>query len=137
MRLITKNFRLQFNSDGTKLIDTKSIGGDKWLDTQTNKLFLDTKKIGSVAEEINSKSILSNFLKMIESILQEINTVIDINKKWLNIKESWKIPIDDGYIVKEPIPESEIQSVNNLIEKQSIILNQYQECYNNFKKLIK
>ena len=56
MRLITKKLRLQFNKDGSKLIDTKSINGEKWFDTESNTLFFDTKKIRIGIEKITSKS---------------------------------------------------------------------------------
>ena len=133
MRLITKKLRLQFNKDGSKLIDTKSINGEKWFDTESNTLFFDTKKIRTGIEKITSKSIILNFKKMLESVLDEITYVIDINTKWLNIGKVWKIPIEDGHIIKEPLLESEIPAVKELINKQFAIKKQYQDCYDNIK----
>jgi len=127
MRLITKNFRLQFNNDNSKLIDTKSTNGEKWFDIESNKLYIDTKRIGVVPEEITSKKIIDNFAKLIKECIDYIDYVIDINKKWLNIKDSWKIPIDNGYIIKNKIPESEIPIVEKLIDEQLNIRKKYQD----------
>jgi len=127
MRLITKNFRLQFNNDNSKLIDTKSTNGEKWFDIESNKLYIDTKRIGVVPEEITSKKIIDNFAKLIKECIDSIDYVIDINKQWLTIKDSWKIPIDNGYIIKNKIPESEIPIVEKLIDEQLNIRKKYQD----------
>lgn len=138
MKLVTKNLRLQFNADGSKLIDKQTSNtGDRWWDVENCKLYVDTKKIGSNIEEITNKKMINNFKKLVEITLNEINYVIDVNNKWLDIKNTWRIPINDGFIIKEPLPESEIQSVKNLIEKQNVIKKQYENSYKKIKNTIK
>lgn len=136
MKLVTKKLRLQFNADRSKLIDKQSTSGEKWWSTSTGKLLVDRKKIGSDIEEITNKTIISNFLKLVEETLEEINFVISTNKKWLTIDKTWKIPIPDGYIIKDPLPEEEIDSVKNLIAKQEEIRDQYKNALTQIKNSI-
>lgn len=138
MKVVKKKLRLRFNKDKTKLSDKKISGrGERWWDTEKKVLYVDTRRVGTKPTIIENKTIISNFAKLVDLIIQEIQEVIDVNEKWLSIKKPWKIPISDGYIIKNPLEGKQREIIEERLKKQKEMQLDYIQALKEIKKTIK
>lgn len=138
MKVVKKNLRLRFNKAKTKLSDKKISGrGERWWDTENKVLYVDTRRVGTKPQIIENKTIISNFAKLVQLIIDEIQEIIEVNEKWLTIKDPWKIPIDNGYMVKNPLSEKQSEKIKERLKNQKEMQKDYIDVLAEIKKSIK